>query len=583
MRRLVDCGRLFGRGLFVAAAVALLAFTPAAYALDPPHNAPPGPENCSDCHSTHGAAGFFLINQAFIQDLCYSCHDGVTATEVQTHINPTKGPWMGRDYDGNGQDIVCIDCHDPHTQESALGQNFVGFRDSGGNNILRQTPGGARSILYDSTGLRSSYIKDNPNNGMCEVCHSVTTVFTFGSDTDTHYGQATAQACGDCHAHDVGFQPVGGTCTECHKQSQGSRRQITDDPPNTTTGEFGTAFTSHHVNDGTGSEIVTIWDCVVCHAEGNVLTGEADPAYHKLDGVQLKNVDTGAVLTDWPALTAVQRRDFCLSCHDTNGATIVAGRTDPDPDATTDPLNPFNDGLTNAHEPDGLDASPAPHSRGRVLDVTAQFNTLNTSHHAVLGAAYGSAAPFGSSVDNAIQGATGGRADLAWNSQLNCEDCHYGTGTTMLSGHGTANARYFLRDLSGNDTLATAGTVNCYRCHDPSDSVSVYPEHDKGAHIDDSLNLFGVSCLNCHGGGTWGGVHGVDDPVTDDDGGGSYNPNVFTYGAGLDLISNWTNWAKNGVSCSSPNSFSKLNNCDHHTSTNWERIGTSPTRTYRNP
>jgi hypothetical protein len=151
------------------------------------------------------------------------------------------------------------------------------------------------------------------------------------------------------------------------------------------------------------------------------------------------------------------------------------------------------------------------------------------------------------------------------------------------SGHGTANARYFLRDLGGNDTLATVGNVNCFRCHNPSDAVSVYPEHDKGAHIDDSLTLFGIYCLNCHGGGTWGGVHGVDAPVVDDDGGGSYNPNVFTYGSSLDLISNWTSWAKNGVSCSTVNVSTRLNNCTQHGSRNWERIGGSPTRTYRNP
>ncbi len=573
-------GRLRRAGACALLVIAFVALAPVVLALDPPHDAPPGPTNCSDCHSTHGSAGFFLINQNFIQDLCYTCHDGVTATEVQTHINPTKGPWQGRDYDGNGQDIVCVDCHDPHTQLSALGQNFVGFRDGAGNNILRLTPGGPRTILYDSTALRSSYIKNNPSNGMCEVCHSATTVFTFGSDTDTHFGQASAQACVTCHLHSAGFQPIGANCVECHNQTQGGRRQITDNVPASTTGEFGTAFTSHHVNDGTGSEIVTKWDCVVCHAEGDVLTGDADATYHQVNGVQLKNADTGAALADWAGLTAAQRSQFCLSCHDTDGATIVAGRSDPDPDATTDPLNPFNDGLTNAHEPDGFDGSPAPHSRGRVLDVNAQFNTLNTSHHAVLGAAYGSAAPFGSSVDNAIQGV---RIDLAWNSTLDCEDCHYGSATTLLSGHGTANARYLLRDLNGNDTLASAGNVLCYRCHNPSDAVSVFPEHDRGNHIDDSLNLFGISCLNCHGGGTWGGIHGVDAPVTDDDGGGSYNPNVFTYGSGLDLMSNWTNWAANGVSCSSRNSSTRLNDCTQHGSRNWDRIGATPTRTYRNP
>ena len=143
----------------------------------------------------------------------------------------------------------------------------------------------------------------------------------------------------------------------------------------------------------------------------------------------------------------------------------MLGRTDLDPEATKDPLSPFSDGLTNAHEPNGFDGSLAPHSRGRVLDVNAQFDPIstNTSHHAVRGTAYSSATPFGSAVDNAIQGE---RTDLAWNSTLNCEDCHYGTATTMLSGHGTANARYMLRDLNGNDVLATGGNINCYRCHD---------------------------------------------------------------------------------------------------------------------
>jgi predicted CXXCH cytochrome family protein len=563
------------------AATVILLFVSAGFALDVPHDGPPGPSDCSDCHDTHGAAGFFLINQQFVQDLCASCHDGVTATDVQTHLNPTKGPWQGRDYDANGQDIVCIDCHDPHTQRSALGQNFVGFLGSGGTNILRQTPGGPRTILYDSTGARGSYIKNNPDNGTCEVCHSVTTTFTFGDDTDTHFGSGSGQACIACHDHADGFAPSGGTCTECHNQAQGTRRQITDDPSVPSFGEFGSAFTSHHVNDGTATEIVTKWDCVVCHAEGNVLTGEPDDNFHQKDGVQLKDVDTGAALADWSGLTASARTDFCLSCHDGDGATGVTGRTDPDPDATTNALNPFNDGLTNAHEPDGFDGTPAPHARPRVIDVAAQFDPLNTSHHAVLGAAYGSAAPFGSSVDSAIQGV---RTDLAWDSTLDCEDCHYGGATTNLSGHGTANARYMLRDLNGNDTLATGGNINCYRCHNPSDAVSVYGEHDKGQHIDDSINLFGISCLNCHGGGTEGGIHGVDAPVTDDDGGGSYNPNVFTYGSGLDLISNWANWAKNGVSCSSLNSSTRLNSCTHHGgSTNWDRIGTSPTRTYRNP
>jgi predicted CXXCH cytochrome family protein len=570
--------------LATAFIIALFCLAPA-LALDPPHNASPGPENCNDCHDTHAAAGFFGINQQYIQDLCAACHDGVTATQVETHQNPTKGTWMGRDYDGNGQDIVCIDCHDPHTQESALGQNFVGFKQGGGtgNNILRETPGGERVIVYDSTGARASYIKNNPNNGICEVCHSVTTTFTFGSDTDSHYGNASSQACIACHDHTAAWAPIGGDCVGCHSQTQGARRQITDDP--NTPGEFGTAFNSHHVNDGTGDEIVTKWECSVCHAEGNVLTGEPDPNRHQKDGVQLKNVDTGAVFADWPTLTAAQRSQFCMSCHDSNGATSITSRTDPNAPAAATATNPFGDGLTNAHDPNGFDLSPAPHSRGAVIDVKGQFDPNNTSHHAVRGPAYDPNvydpnAPFGSVIDDAIQGV---RTDLNWTSTLNCEDCHYGTAGAKLNGHGTQNARYMLRDKDGGDTLATAANVICYRCHNPSDGISIYPDHDNSQHIDDSRNLYGISCLNCHGGGTWGGIHGVNDPVTDDEGGGSYNPNVFTYGASLDLMTNWTSWANNGVTCSAIDVDSKLSDCTQHSSKNWKRLQTSAARDYRDP
>jgi hypothetical protein len=226
-----------------------------------------------------------------------------------------------------------------------------------------------------------------------------------------------------------------------------------------------------------------------------------------------------------------------------------------------------------------------------VVDVESQFNTAYTSHHAVLGAAYGSAAPFGSNVDDAIQGV---RTDLAWNSVIDCEDCHYGTATNKLQAHGTLNARYMLRDKDGDDTLPTPSSsgnlnVNCFRCHistgDPGtydETLSTYTEHVQGAHIDDTLNLFGISCLNCHGGAEFGGIHGVDGLVTDDDGGGSYEPNAFTWGSSLDLISTWASGA--AVTCSARADSTLLNDCTQHGSksaTGW-RSG-SQGRTYRIP
>jgi hypothetical protein len=101
-----------------------------------------------------------------------------------------------------------------------------------------------------------------------------------------------------------------------------------------------------------------------------------------------------------------------------------------------------------------------------------------------------------------------------------------------------------------------------------------------------ALNLFGTACLDCHGGGEWGGIHGVDATVTDDDGGGSYNPNVFTYGSGLDLISNWTDWTDGGVSCSTVTNPTQINDCTQHGSQSYGREPSRndvPQRIYRLP
>jgi hypothetical protein len=511
--------------------------------------------DCGSCHEVHNNANFLISTDAHT--------GGATAANRQwIRVNTTKYVAAAQEpalYQGRCTDNGSLSCNsDQDCQDAGAG-------------------------TCDSTGFFAFDAGSSPWNGICQNCHTQTgsalptpehrhTNDSVSGPEPLNHVHEVGGPCTSCHAHegvadvdDDGFTPQGGDCVGCHSSEKGSipRRQITESSPGLGDGEFGGGFRSHHVNDGSLSQIVTKWDCVVCHAEGDVLTGSPDDTYHQKDGVQLKNVDTGTVLADWPTLTAAQRSLFCMSCHDNGGSELVGSRpvTPPDPedpdiaDYTNDPLNPFNDGVTNAHESDGFalmcedlrtfcarardcngigtgtcNALTAPHPRGRcsvsdaiacgtgyecpgdetcqflkVVDVETQFALTNASHHAVLGAAYGSAAPFGSNVDNAIQGA---RTDLAWDSVINCEDCHYGTATNMLQAHGTANARYMLRDKAGNDTLqAPSGTgnqnVNCFRCHIPTGDPGTYPgtesaysEHTKAAHIDDTLNLFGISCLN---------------------------------------------------------------------------------------
>jgi hypothetical protein len=663
------------------------------------HNASHAIE-CVDCHFdpaggfSHG--GFSVPRNAAQETVCKTCHNPTGDASAKAAVDLHTGP-------GFSTLVDCGSCHEIHNSANSLissdahtGGATAANRQWIRTNTAKYVAAAQEPALYqgrctgngslscnsdqdcidagagtcDSTGFFAFDDASAPWNGLCQSCHTLTgsllgtpeSRHTNDSVTDPpnpplNHGHEAGSDCTSCHTHqgqegsDDGFTPQGGDCIGCHSSEKGSipRRQITESSAGAGDGEFSTNFRSHHVNDGTGSQIVTKWDCVVWHAEGDVLTGAPDSVYHQKDGVQLKDVDKGVVYADWAGLAASDRSDFCMSCHDSGGAGLVGSRpaTPPDPgdpdvaDYTNDALNPFKDRVTNAHEGDGFtdmctdgrtpcnrdrDCSGsdtcepllAPHERGRcsvtaviacgtayecpsgetcelqkVVDVESQFNTANTSHHAVLGEAYtvGVDLPFGSNVDNAIQGV---RTDLAWNSVIDCEDCHYGTATNKLQAHGTLNARYMLRDKDGNDTLPTPSSsgnlnVNCFRCHistgDPNtydETLSAYTEHVQGSHIDDTLTLFGISCLNCHGGAEFGGIHGVDGLVTDDDGGGSYEPNVFTWGSSLDLISSWASGA--AVTCSARADSTLLNDCTQHgskTATGW-RSG-SQDRSYRAP
>jgi len=621
------------------------------------HNANHAITDCYQCHFGTGPGhGTNVVPRNASQETkCKSCHTAGQVASAKADINLHQGT----KYLTSGKMVDCGSCHDVHNAVDFMTTDtHTGGQTATNVNWLRKnvskyaadwTTGTPVEALYQATtGFFAFDETNSPWNGICQACHTGTDFHRNNSQVTHNHPSTPLPLCTNCHTHagppntNYGWRPSGGACPDCHNSTQGSkpRRQIVQSGSGS--GEFGgsgggqAAWTSHHVNSGAIAQVVTKWDCVVCHAEGDVNTGETTSYHNNVPlgqtecnapnpcPVDLKNVDTGTVLgvvapdssTDWRNLTAAQRSTFCMSCHDSDtssgagngGAAIVAARPasppagDPDAaDYTTVALNPFKDNVTNHHEPPGFNGTAAPHLRGQVVDVKGMFTTTNIAHHAVRGAAYTGTLPagFGAGLTDAIKGGGTGtpRTDLAWNSTLNCEDCHADGGggldpNNKLNGHGTKNARYMLRDKNGVDTYPTPSgsgnlTVVCFRCHiptgDPSSydtSLSTYEVHTRGAHIDDTLNLYGISCLNCHGGGAFGAIHGWNAQVGDDQGGGSYNPNVFTIGAALDLVTNWTSWARRGVSCSAKASNTLLTQCTQHSSQTYTR---GQTRTYRSP
>jgi mono/diheme cytochrome c family protein len=162
---------------------------------------------------------------------------------------------------------------------------------------------------------------------ICQACHTETSRHD-NDDTDLHH-RAEAD-CASCHKYEDGFAPSG--CTGCHSRPQNARRQIVTDAESNP-GGFGQ--TSHHIQGRPAEDA----DCMVCHYTAD----------HGSQVVKLLDPDLGGALVhefdpSIPYNSAIPAlENFCLACHDADGAQNQA-----------DPYLPFSDGRT----PPNVDGQP---------------------------------------------------------------------------------------------------------------------------------------------------------------------------------------------------------------------------------
>jgi hypothetical protein len=291
------------------------------------------------------------------------------------------------------------------------------------------------------------------------------------------------------------------------------------------TGEF--SKWSHHV---TG---VTLQNahCATCHLEGKVSADgtqiQVNRDFHMVDNkTHLRNADTDADMQWDPATPNHTTMDnFCMSCHDADGATSVQSAAIrklmvPAVGKTASASNPFGDTISNRY--DKL-------QRPAVVDAKSQFDPTNNSHHAVRGKRYtgrtraagtrqiASPATFAQNSSATLQGVRSTIYDagnfnalysplgtdgtdatgLGDDSTLHCGDCHTvgqwkvassdtanGSPTPAAIGAHGSNNEYLLRNSIGTDERHTqnAFTLNavtgvvtytnpggaflvCYNCH----------------------------------------------------------------------------------------------------------------------
>jgi cytochrome c553 len=371
---------------------------------------------------------------------------------------------------------------------------------------------------------------------------------------------------------------------------------------------------------------LTSFDCVVCHAEGTVNAGNTETTGDHANGViDFWDVDDTAqpVFTydkdtvagsagaaanwnstdsEWRTATSTALDPFCLTCHDSDGATDTFNSTDGGSAS-----NPFGDTLvTNNYDQV---------NRGGVVDIASKVSGNpppqgQFSRHAIRGQS--------TSIYNAYQGIAGGNTmyegdatagqslftsmgtdefgNPVWNdtSVMGCADCHTTDGANGAAGnaHGSVS-EYLLKDASGGANEGTLAGLSyvCYRCH----AVGRYqePTGPLGKHTDNSgdwqdktgltgserinngkgSNVFAMACTNCHGGSGFGTIHGTSETFGVGEGGGSGTRNAYRFMNGASLrYYDPKGWTGTNITCYTLGSADSWGGCtQHNKGTNWTK------------
>jgi hypothetical protein len=365
----------------------------------------------------------------------------------------------------------------------------------------------------------------HPGAVQCATCHTGVTPAVFATCGSCHGANihalatidATLTDCTECHGSGAHGPTLTQSCIACHDVAIKHLGDNTGVRAITT--EFGKW--SHHVTGTTLQDA----HCAACHLEGKVDAGAIvpDTTYHMADAAtNLRNADTNADMPWNPASPNHTTMDnFCMSCHDGDGATGIAAIQavmTPASGKTASASNPFADTISNQY--DQLE-------RPAVVDAAGQFASTNNSHHAVMAPKYtgrtratiANAAAFTTNSSATLPGPRltifeagkfnasytplGAAAVVADDSQLHCGDCHtvgqWKAGVTKnvdgtlnpvaIGAHGSNN-EYMLRNTMGTDAKHIGTTFT-------SNKVTTYGPAAKPYLV----------CFNCHAFTTYGSTY----------------------------------------------------------------------------
>ncbi|GFO60564.1 hypothetical protein GMST_28890 [Geomonas silvestris] len=400
------------------------------------------------------------------------------ASNATSHLNKPIKMYYPQE---KTQDVACIQCHETtlDTDGQNLGANFKQSAHYTVHGYTQVPKNGATDVGCAGCHGTSHNDPVPSTSGRCFECHGPVLA-------PSHKGNATLivdNNCKNCHyPHNVETF-VSGRCVACHSVGQDATAEGSYVNDNNGVRSITNEFSkwSHHV---TG---VTLNDahCAACHLEGKVnADGEVvvDTTKHMADAkTHLRNADTDADMQWDPANPSFTTMDnFCLSCHDANGATsagsqaIQAAINAKGINAEgklASASNPFGDTISNQYDK---------MERPAVVDAAGQFATGNTSHHAVLGKRYSGR------TRAAVARQIASPATFAANSSATLPGARstiYDAGKFQSDYVTLADAAGEPAGRNGGTTLGDDSTLHCGDCH----TVGQYRQADVGSRYNKAV------------------------------------------------------------------------------------------------
>ena len=477
------------------------------------------------------------------------CHGDKLAAASRGNI--TTWSW------GTTQTATCGSCHGLPPNPTSGTHNGVAAAATACVGCHTETVDAAGKIIFTGTGAAATTKHINGSvegGGGCGGCHSKPQPTTSPRRRQTNAsGGVGGDFKGRSH-HVVGATPTTESiedfdCIVCHAEGKVSAA--------------GDKVSTSGLHNQAGIATIHLVDA---DSAGNWGGNGVDPAgtIYSFDATDGVNATEKADLDK-----------FCLSCHDVNGALYTYNMNPADTawhpatptgGSSAGTVRPFGQGsLVKSASDSNLRGGTAllgGATRGTVVNVKSQFDPLGSypsaaggagdtatwtkfSYHALVffnQSRYTTAAPAYSIKNTHTFTTQAACADAVCDdtSKMYCSDCHRST----LNAHGGVNAEYLLRACDGagpngcatsdtNDALGSFGLGNavCYRCHpmtkyvnkgaggvhgpeNAGDLTEVFgPPYTAATRNASKGTLFGLGCIHCHGGTTYGGIHGSGEVI----------------------------------------------------------------------